>query len=73
MFVLFESLERLLFVFLILSNCFHIYAIFSRIAFLRIVTDYDQMTGGKYIDAELRNDFLMATRVRVNHDRGVFN
>jgi len=43
---------------------------FSRIGFLRIVSDYSQSAGLEFLEDEIHNKFLMATKVIENHDRG---
>ncbi|CAN6347364.1 unnamed protein product [Urochloa humidicola] len=42
----------------------------SHIGFLRIVYDPEERDAPKLLDAELRNDFVMITKARVNRDRG---
>ena len=44
----------------------------SRIGFLRIVSDYSQGTGLEFLEEEIHNKFLMATKVSENSDRGLF-
>ena len=44
----------------------------SRIGFLRIVSNYSQGTGLEFLEEEIHNKFLMATKVSENSDRGLF-
>jgi hypothetical protein len=43
----------------------------DRVAFLRVLTTYGQGHSAVFAEADLRNKFMMATKVLVNRDRGV--
>ena len=43
----------------------------SRVGFFRDVSDFSQSTGSEFLEAEIQNKFLMATKVRVNRDRSL--
>lgn len=48
----------------------YLYCFFvSRIAFLRLVTQEDNEKYSRLVKAVVCNDFVMATKVRVNYDR----
>ena len=41
----------------------------SGIAFLRLLTDYEEGNSVQFVEADIRNHLIMATNVVVNHDR----
>ena len=42
----------------------------SGIGFVRLFTNYNQVDGKLFLEADLQNKFMGVTGVRVNHDRG---
>ena len=42
----------------------------SGIGFVRLLADYNQVDGNSFLEADLQNNFMGITGVRVNRDRG---